>query len=197
MTERKASYIHTSIYILILLLLSGAISCSLRRSGNSSTAYTRPSPEPTPIEPRANQIKLLMLDGTTTRLQDLIGNNKVVLVNFWATWCQPCRREIPDLVALQNEYKDRGLEVIGLSVDDPGDEAEVKNFARQYSIKYSIGFASEELLQLFSGPDDTQLPIPQTYIFDRNGKLIDRLKGFRRSFRAWAEGAINYALENP
>ncbi|MCI0661423.1 MAG: TlpA family protein disulfide reductase [Acidobacteria bacterium] len=191
MTER------TTTYILILLLLPGAISCSFNRSGNPSTAYTRPSPEPTPVDPRANQIKLLMLDGTSTRLQDLIGNNKVVLINFWATWCGPCRKEIPELVALQNEYKDRGLEVIGLSVDDPGDQAEVKNFARQFSINYSIGFSSEEMLQLFSGRDDPRLSIPQSYIFDRNGKLIDRLKGFRRTFRTWAEGAINYALENP
>jgi peroxiredoxin len=197
MTERKASFIRTTIYILILLLLPGAFSCSLRRTGNPSTAYTRPSPEPTPIEPQANQIKFLMLDGTTNRLQDLIGNNKVVLVNFWATWCRPCRREIPDLVALQNEYRDRGVEVIGLSVDDPGDQAEVKNFARQFSINYSIGFSSEEMLQLFSGREDTSLPIPQTYIFDRNGKLIDSLKGFRPTFRSWAQGAINYALENP
>src|SRR5215510_726537 len=137
MTERKATYIRTAAYILILLLLPGAVSCSLRKTGNSSTAYTPPSPGPTPVDPRTNQIKLFMLDGTSTNLHDLLGNNKVVLINFWATWCGPCRKEIPDLVALQNEYKDKGLEVIGLSVDDPGDKAEVKNFPREFSINYS------------------------------------------------------------
>lgn len=204
MTEGKPSLIRRFTYILIFLLFSLAISCSggnpFNRTGKSSTAYTPPSPEPTPVDARANHLKMLMLDGTSTTIQDLIGNNKnnkVVLVNFWATWCPPCRAEIPDLVALQQEYKDKGLEVIGLSLNDPeSDQEEVKAFAKKFSINYRIGFSSEEILKLFTGPNDPRLPIPQTYIFDRNGKLIDDVKRYRSGFRAWAEGAVNYALNN-
>jgi thiol-disulfide isomerase/thioredoxin len=152
-----------------------------------------PSPEPSPVDARVNQIKLQMLDGTSSTIQDLIGNNKVVLVNFWATWCGPCRDEIPHLIELQEAYKDKGLEVIGLSLDEPEQDQEVRAFVKQNSMNYKIGYSSEELLSLFSG-EGNRIAIPQTYIFDRNGKLLDKRKGFSRSFQAWAEGAVIHAL---
>jgi thiol-disulfide isomerase/thioredoxin len=193
MIKRRSLLLCISIYALILFLVAGSISCS---RANRSFTYTPPSPVPTPVDARANQIQLQMLDGTSPTIQDLFGNNKVVLINFWATWCGPCRDEIPELVELQEAYKDKGLEVIGLSLDEPGQDQEVRAFAKQFSMNYKIGYTSEELLSLFSGSQESALRIPQTYIFGRNGKLLDKREGFGRSFRAWAEGAVNHALNN-
>jgi len=120
----------------------------------------------------------------------------VVLLNFWATWCAPCRREIPELVAIQREMRNKGVEVIGLTLEDPAiDRARVESFTRQFSINYRVGFLPEEMFRLFN-VNDPRGPIPQTFIFDRQGRLIDHLKGFRRDFRQWAEGAIQYALDH-
>jgi len=135
-----------------------------------------------------------MLDGGSARFTDLIGNNKVVVVNFWATWCGPCSLEIPELIALQRDFKDKGLEVVGLTVEDPvADRQKVQDFAQRLSINYKVGFSPDEMFYYFNGADSRGV-IPQTFIFDRNGKLIDSARGFRRNFRIWAEGAVNHAL---
>jgi len=158
--------------------------------------YRRPATPLTPVDPRALAFSAPLLDGGSARLADLLGQDRVVLLNFWATWCAPCRREIPELIAIQREMRDRGVDVIGLTVEDPAvDRARVESFTRQFSINYRIGFLPEEPFRLFN-VNDPRGPIPQTFIFDRQGKLIDHLKGFRRDFRIWAEGAIQYALDN-
>ncbi len=137
-----------------------------------------------------------MIDGGTVKISSLLGNNKVVLVNFWATWCGPCRREIPELIALQKELKDKGFEVIGLTVEDPAaDQEKVRMFMQQYSINYKIGFSPKEMFLIFNGADPRG-PIPQTFIFDKNGKLVDSVKGLRRDFKSWVLGAVNHALNN-
>jgi thiol-disulfide isomerase/thioredoxin len=129
-------------------------------------------------------------------VEDLLGRDRVVLLNFWATWCAPCRREIPELVALQREMRNKGVDVIGLTLEDPAvDRARVESFTRQFSINYRIGFLPEEMFRLFN-VQDPRGPIPQTFIFDRQGRLIDHLKGFRRDFRQWAEGALQYAIDH-
>jgi thiol-disulfide isomerase/thioredoxin len=136
-----------------------------------------------------------MLDGGDTKISELIGNNKVVLVNFWATWCRPCRVEIPELIAIQRDFKERGVEVIGLTVEDLDMQQGVKAFVEREKINYKIGFSPEEVFILFNGADPGGV-IPQTFIFDRSGKLVDRLKGYRRDFRDRVEGALNHALNN-
>ncbi|MBO0722884.1 MAG: TlpA family protein disulfide reductase, partial [Blastocatellia bacterium] len=109
---------------------------------------------------------------------------------------EPCRTEIPELIAVQRDFKDKGVEVIGLSVEDPETTAEdVKAFVERVKINYKIGFSSDEMFMLFNGEDPQGL-IPQTFIFDRSGKLVDSLKGFRRDFRDRVEGSLNRALNN-
>jgi thiol-disulfide isomerase/thioredoxin len=166
----------------------------------AARTYSPPNPAPGPVDSRADSYDLELLDGGTARMPDLIGKNKVVLVNFWATWCGPCRREIPDLVALQEKYRGRGFEVVGLSLDDPEPERDykVRAFAKQFSINYKIVYSPKEIFLFYNrvGGPDPRAPIPQTFIFDRNGRLIDSVKGLRRDFRTWAEGAVSYAIKN-
>ena len=166
-------------------------------SVNSTAPYRPPSSsEALPaIESRALASTATLLEGGSARVEDLLGRDRVVLLNFWATWCAPCRREIPELIAIQREMRGKGVEVIGLTVEDPAiDRARVESFTRQFSINYRVGFLPEQNFRLFN-VNDPRGPIPQTFIFDRQGRLIDHLKGFRRDFRQWAEGALQYALD--
>ena len=113
--------------------------------------------------------------GEPIKLSDYSG--KVVLVNLWATWCGPCRSEIPELVKLNKEFHDRGVELIGLSTEDPDASAEsVSNFVREYKVDYTIGWATREVaLTLMRG----QTNIPQSFIIARDGRILKRFIGFR------------------
>lgn len=184
--------------LLILCLILSSSSC--RRGsvvdGEAESTYVPPSPVPTPVPASLDSQQFSMLNGGNARLSDLIGRDKVVLINFWATWCGPCRQEIPELVRLQSEMRDQGVEIIGMTVENPiTDQESVKSFVGRYSINYRIGFSPEEAFLLFNGADP-RAPIPQTFIFDRQGRLVDRVRGFRPNFRSWARGALNHALKS-
>jgi thiol-disulfide isomerase/thioredoxin len=160
--------------------------------------YTPPRTPRNPVDPKIHDYDIKMLDGGQVRVKDFVGNGKVTLVNIWATWCGPCRREIPDLVALRKKFKDEEIEVVGLTVEEPEKEPDVRIFAKQYSINYKIGFSPGDVFFLFNQANggNPRAPIPQSFVFDKNGKLIDSVVGMRPNFRAWAEGALNYALKN-
>ena len=88
--------------------------------------------------------KFEMLSGKPAHLGDYAG--KVVVLNLWATWCGPCRVEIPHLVELAKEFKDRGVEVVGLTTEDKVDTDEmVKDFVKEFEINYPIGWANQEI----------------------------------------------------
>jgi thiol-disulfide isomerase/thioredoxin len=111
--------------------------------------------------------------------QDLLGKpvnkenwgGKVVLVNFWATWCPPCREEIPELLALKKEYKDR-LEIVGISEDDDPPEKVLK-FARQQGMNYPIVMATPELIELYGGVP----ALPTSFLIDTLGRVVQKHSG--------------------
>ena len=111
--------------------------------------------------------------------QDLLGKSvnkdnwsgKVVLVNFWATWCPPCREEIPELLALKKEYKDR-LEVVGISEDDDPPE-KVMRFARQKGMTYPIVMATPELIDAYGGVP----ALPTSFLIDTQGRVVQKHSG--------------------
>lgn len=123
------------------------------------------NPDPAPA------FKVSTLDGKPLTLADY--KSKVILLNFWATWCGPCRSEIPDLVELQNKYKDQ-LQIIGLVVDDDDEDA-VKKFAGKYGINYPIAMATDEMRTEYGG-----IPaLPTSFVLDEEGRIVQKHEGLR------------------
>jgi thiol-disulfide isomerase/thioredoxin len=112
------------------------------------------------------------LDGREVSTASLRG--KVVLINFWATWCPPCRAEIPDLVALQEKYKDR-LQIIGISEDEVS-PAVVKRFAVEHKMNYPTVMTSPELERMFPGVS----ALPTSFIVDRQSRVVQKHVGMLR-----------------
>jgi thiol-disulfide isomerase/thioredoxin len=109
------------------------------------------------------------LDGRAVSTAALKG--KVVIVNFWATWCPPCRAEIPDLIALQEKYRD-SLQVVGVSQDEIPAE-QVKKFAADHGINYPVVMSTAEIEKLFPGVH----ALPTSFILDRDGRLVQKHVG--------------------
>jgi peroxiredoxin len=115
------------------------------------------------------------LDGRERKLS--LYRGKVLVLDFWASWCPPCRDEIPVLADLARTYAGQGVEIVGLSLEDPERDREtVRAFLEKYKVPYTIGFAPNEMFAAFAGEGD--VPIPQTFIFDRDGLLREHLIGF-------------------
>src|SRR5580698_5377988 len=148
----------------LLLLLSPALSFAQQDQDQDQTPVIRfvRNPDPAP------DFKLTSLDGKPLTLAALEG--KVVLLNFWATWCGPCRAEIPDLVALQERYDGR-LQIIGLNVDD--EEADIQQYVKETKINYPVAMTSNEVRRQFGG-----IPaLPTSFVLDTEGRVVQKHVG--------------------
>jgi thiol-disulfide isomerase/thioredoxin len=110
------------------------------------------------------------------RLSDYKG--KVVVLDFYATWCEPCRAETPRLVQLQQQYAAQGLQVIGLNVGGADDREQVPVYAKQFGIQYPLAFPDDELADAYLGNNQN---IPQAFVFDRDGNMVKRFVGYSDS----------------
>lgn len=120
---------------------------------------------------KAPEFKLTEIDGKEIKLSDYKG--KIVILDFWATWCGPCRRGIPDLVSLQKEYKDK-LVVIGISLDKvSGTDKDVKGFMKEYKINYPVIWGNEKVTKDYG---DIQA-IPTSFVIDQKGNIVDKHVG--------------------
>lgn len=119
---------------------------------------------------QAPALALKDLRGRTLRLSDYKG--KVVVLNFWATWCPPCRAEMPDLIKMQREYRSKGLQVIGVTYP-PEEIKEVRQFIRKLGVNYPIALGTKETKTLF---DETET-LPLTVVIDRQGNVRERIEG--------------------
>jgi len=121
------------------------------------------NPDPAP------DFKLTALDGKPLTLAALQG--KVIFLNFWATWCGPCRAEVPDLIALQERYKDR-LQIIGLNVDDD-DSAEIQKYVDETGINYPVAMTSNDVRIQYGG-----IPaLPTSFVLDTEGRVVQKHVG--------------------
>jgi thiol-disulfide isomerase/thioredoxin len=175
-TERAASARVTAALVIAGMVAAWVVYAVFFRGGaRPATAAIDGLPWAPDGHRRAPDFRIRTLDGRQIALSDFRG--KVLVVDFWATWCPPCREEVPLLVDLKTTHGDRGLEILGLTIEDPEDEVEqVRHFVREFGVNYTIGFAPEGMFEAFVGPGEH--PIPQTFLFDREGRLREHLIGY-------------------
>ena len=121
-------------------------------------------------EAKAPQFDLKDVKGRTVRLSDYQG--KVIMINFWATWCPPCRAEMPELVKLQREHRKEGLQIIGITYP-PEKKSRVLRFAKSLKVNYPIVLGTRELKSRYSSEET----LPLTVVIDRDGKVKDIISG--------------------
>lgn len=153
----------------------------LKFGGDNAPAATT---NPNANYPAAPDVQFTKLDGSALKLKELRG--RVVLLNFWATWCIPCRSEIPSLSGMQKDFESRGLSVIGVSFDDTADL--IQEFQKDIPQNYQIVLGGREV-----GSQLPASPLPTTYIIDRQGRVRDKMIGERT--RAAFEAAIKPLLD--
>jgi thiol-disulfide isomerase/thioredoxin len=119
---------------------------------------------------------------------------KVLVLDFYATWCVPCRDSIPHLVELQKKHEAEGLQVIGLNVGGPDDPPKAPAFAKEFGIQYPLAMPDDDLVMFLMADNNA---IPQTFVFDREGKLAQRLIGFAPGDDKIIDQAVEAALRIP
>lgn len=150
----------------------------------------RPQSSPTPLPDELMNAALTTLDGKSLKLADLKG--KVVVLNLWATWCGPCRREIPDFIEIQKDYDGRGVEVLGITSEDERNTKEsVEEFARQFKINYKVVWVDAKGWEAFLEP---RYAIPQTYVLGQDGNLIQKFTGYSPQVATMVRGIADEAL---
>ena len=201
-----------TIVVLSLLAAFGISSCSsndekrenpsgVAREGSTGRNNNAPALKNVPAAPAPivtlptsiTEAELRAVTGAPIKLSSYAG--KVLLVNLWATWCGPCRLETPELVKLHKEYRPQGVELVGLSTENPDSSAQsVREFVHDYNVDYRIGWATPEVaIALMQGRD----AIPQSFVISRNGRVVRRFVGFNpTSTPAQIREAIQEALND-
>jgi peroxiredoxin len=161
--------------VISLMLVFGIQKTRHARQNNAGSLQGAPAPD----------FSLTSLDGTQLKLSDFRG--KAVLLNFWATWCEPCKIEMPWFVELQKQYGPQGLQVLGVAMDDASPK-EIAEFAQKMGVNYPIVIGKEAVGDEYGG-----IPyLPSTFYISRDGKVVDRVFGLVS--RSKIEGDIRKAL---
>lgn len=167
----KRSLLVVSVVVLLATMLYGTASLTAA----DHPLVGKPAPDFT----------LTDIDGKPVRLADLRG--KAVVLNFWATWCPPCRFETPWFVELQKKYGSRGLQIVGVSMDQWG-KTPVRDFAGEFKVNYPLALGNADVANRYGGIRS----LPTTFYIDRNGRVMDVVPGLMR--RDGIEERIKAAL---
>ena len=185
-----------AILLCSLLLLTGCNSTDGADSGKTPVISGNP-PNTTYPMPPANNASLAnmgweLADGKHSLVSDHKG--KVLVLDFYATWCVPCRDSIPHLISLQKKFEEQGLIVVGLNVGGPGDPEKVPAFAKEFGIQYALAKPDDDLVNFLLSDSDA---IPQTFVFDRQGQLVERFIGYDKAAGERLERVIANTLQTP
>jgi len=179
-----------------LLLFASCLPAACQRAAAPVAVSNRPvsindvpqKDVPLSTKPLA-EMSWTLADGTKQTLKDLAG--KAVILDFWATYCPPCREEIPHLNSLLAKNGGDNLVIVGLNVGGDEDKPEIPAFVKQTKFDYPIAFPEDDLIKfVFAGRDD----IPQTIVVDRNGRVVTKIIGFSPRIAAELDEAVAKAL---
>jgi thiol-disulfide isomerase/thioredoxin len=172
--KRNATVLILSVGLIVYVLVAGISGSCAACSAVTSLIGLSPSSE-TASDSEFRSImpswELVDLQGQSVRSADLEG--KVVLLDFWATWCPPCRKEIPGFIELQETYGDDGVVVVGVSLDQGG-PAVVARFVEKTGINYAVVMGDSRIVEAFGGIPS----IPTTFVIDREGRIVERHVGY-------------------
>jgi cytochrome c biogenesis protein CcmG, thiol:disulfide interchange protein DsbE len=129
-------------------------------------------------------------DGKRATVTDYTG--KVLLLNFYATWCGPCRQEMPHLLALHEKYESQGLQIVGLNVGGEEDYEEVPAFRQEFRIPFPLAIPDAEFVERYLGVNQN---IPQSFVIDRNGRIVRHFIGFSEDSATEVEAVVLAALK--
>jgi thiol-disulfide isomerase/thioredoxin len=196
MTTKKRFLFYPAMVLGCAILLAACNSRDVTRKQPTPVISNPPSGTTYPMPPTRTASLANMgwelSDGKRSVFSEYKG--KVLILDFYATWCLPCRDSIPHLVGLQKKYDDQGVQVIGLNVGGPEDEQLVPAFAKQFNIQYPLARPDEDLVSFLFGGQDA---IPQTFVFDRQGQLVQRFVGFGADTGIYLDSAVETALKTP
>ena len=165
--KRNALIIVALSIVVALLIYAGARYSRPGASAEAAAASLKVSESQGNLAP---EFELPKLDGQNVKLSSYRG--KAVLINFWATYCAPCKIEMPWLVDLYKQYQPQGFDILGISMDDVGKD-EVERFAKELKVNYTVLQGNEKVGDAYGGIQF----LPETFIVDRNGKIVKTLFG--------------------
>lgn len=140
---------------------------STAKTENQGSTAEKPKTDYPPVPSALAKIEIKKIDDSTFKLEDKKGS--VVLLNLWATWCGPCRGEMPHLIEMEDNFKSKNFEVIGLNTDDESVE-DINKFAAEMKLNYQMAYADGAMMKEFLNIGKFQ-GIPQSYLIDREGRL--------------------------
>ena len=176
-------------FISVALMAALLSACSACRKQTAQPANSSPTARSLPTPKRITKLGSIEINNQRMTLDNFKG--KVVVLDFYATWCDPCRAETPHLVRLQQQYSNQGLQVIGLNVGGEDDRDKVPAYAKEFSIQYPLGFPDDDFADQYLSDNQN---IPQAFLFDRNGTLVKRFIGYDEGAGAELERLIQGAL---
>ena len=180
--------------ILVIALLSGCrpAAAPVSVADRPMSVGSQPGTNlPLPPTKAVSEMTWTTDDNRVQKLSDMMG--KAVILDFWATYCPPCRQEIPHLNALIAKYGADNLKIVGLNVGGQDDRPEIPKFLANTKIDYPIAYPEEELTRfIFADRDD----IPQTVVFDRSGKMVSKIVGFSPEIQRQLDAAVKKAVNS-
>lgn len=142
---------------------------------------------------RAHGFEVVTADGKRVPLADLVPAGRPAVVEFWATWCAPCRKTIPHLVELSKRYPGTKLTVLGLTIEDfTEDQAKVAKFVAEQGVTYPVAFATPELFRFMN--QRAKVGVPKVLIYDANGNVVEHIVGYNPLTNRRIESAVSRAL---